>query len=98
MAKSPEFLVPLRRWPMGVKLGGMFLLLMLLAGGNLYFINKVYGNIANAAELINQSGRLRHLSQQVALQSASFVTEPSEAARQLEMKLESEFLMHYAQV
>ncbi|MBI1888107.1 MAG: response regulator [Nitrosomonadales bacterium] len=98
MAKSPEFPVPLRRWPMGVKLGGMFLLLMLLAGGNLYFINKVYGNIANAAELINQSGRLRYLSQQVALQSASFVMEPSEAARQLEMKLEGEFLMHYAQV
>ena len=72
---------------MGIKLGGMFLLLMLLAGGNLYFINKVYGNIANAAELINQSGRLRYLSQQVALQSASFVMEPSEAARQLKMKL-----------
>ena len=98
MAKLPKFLVPLRRWPMGIKLGGMFLLLMLLAGGNLYFINKVYGNIANAAELINQSGRLRYLSQQVALQSAGFVMEPSEAARQLKMKLEGEFLMHYAQV
>ena len=38
MAKLPKFLVTLRRWPMGIKLGGMFLLLMLLAGGNLYFI------------------------------------------------------------
>ena len=98
MANLPKFLAPFRRLPMGFKLGGMFMLLMLLSGGNLYFINQVYDSIANAAKLINQSGRLRSLSQQVALQSAGFVLEPSAAARQLVIELESEFSENCAQV
>ena len=79
-----------RRLSVGLKLGGVFLLLVTLATGNLYFVGKGYDSIANVANIINQSGQLRYLSQQIAFQSASFLQEPGEAARQSKLKVESE--------
>ena len=87
-----------RRLSVGFKLGGVFLLLVTLATGNLYFVGKGYDSIANVADIINQSGQLRYLSQQIAFQSASFLQEPGEAARQSKLKVESEFKMRYASV
>ncbi|MDO8263370.1 MAG: ATP-binding protein [Gallionella sp.] len=98
MAISSKFITLPRRFPVSIKLGGVFLLLVTLATGNLYFIHNVYDSIANAAEIINQSGRLRYLSQQIAFQSANFVLEPDEASRQSELVVESEFKMRYASV
>src|SRR3989338_3954069 len=87
-----------RRLSVGLKLGGVFLLLVTLATGNLYFVGKGYDSIANVANIINQSGQLRYLSQQIAFQSASFLQEPGESARQSKLKVESEFKMRYASV
>lgn len=87
-----------RRLSVGFKLGAVFLLLVTLATGNLYLVGKGYDSIANVADIINQSGQLRYLSQQIAFQSASFMLEPSEAARQSKLEVEREFKMRYASV
>ncbi|MFZ2524714.1 MAG: ATP-binding protein [Candidatus Ferrigenium altingense] len=93
-----ESAAPPRRLSVGFKLGAVFLLLVTLATGNLYFVGKGYDSIANVADIINQSRQLRYLSQQIAFQSASFLQEPGEAARQSKLKVESEFKMRYASV
>jgi signal transduction histidine kinase/CheY-like chemotaxis protein/HPt (histidine-containing phosphotransfer) domain-containing protein len=98
MAITSESIPSPRRSSVSLKLGGVFLLLVTLATGNLYFINSVYDSIANVAGIINQSGRLRYLSQQIAFQSASYVLEPDEAVRQSRLKAENEFNMRYAGV
>ncbi|MDD5300923.1 MAG: PAS domain S-box protein [Gallionella sp.] len=98
MTISPESVVQPRRLSVSIKLGGIFLLLAIIATGNLYLSNTLHDSIANIANIINQSGRLRYLSQQIAFQSASFVLEPSEAARQSELDAENEFKMRYAGV
>lgn len=73
MATPPEFIALPRRLSVNLKLGVIFLLLALIAAGNLYFTNKVHDSFLSIAGIINQSGRLRYLSQQIALQSAGFV-------------------------
>ncbi len=85
-----------RRLTISVKLGAVFLLLAVIASGNLFFSNAMHNSIESSADIINQSGRLRYLSQQIAFHSASFVLEPSEAARQAELEVESEFMIRYA--
>ncbi len=98
MAISPESVAQPRRLSVSIKLGVVFLLLAITATGNLYLSNTLHDSIANIANIINQSGRLRYLSQQVAFQSASFVLEPGEAARQSEVEAENEFKVRYAGV
>ncbi|OGS96358.1 MAG: hypothetical protein A3H31_05410 [Gallionellales bacterium RIFCSPLOWO2_02_FULL_57_47] len=98
MANLSRFIALPRRLPIGIKLGTVFLLLVTFATGNLYLISKAFDSIMDVAGIINQSGRLRYISQQLALQSASFVNEPGEAARQAEIELESKYLLHYANV
>ncbi|MDP2762192.1 MAG: PAS domain S-box protein, partial [Sideroxyarcus sp.] len=83
---------------MSTKLGGIFLLLVALATGSLYFVNKIHDGITNIAGIVNQSGRLRYLSQQAALQSAGFVLGSDDAVRQSMLATENEFEMHYAGV
>jgi len=78
-----------------IKLGAVFLLLAMIASGNLYFSNVMHDSIANVADIINQSGRLRYLSQKIAFNSASFVLEPSEAAKQVGLETETEFGIRY---
>ena len=87
-----------RRLSVSVKLGGIFLLLAIIAAGNLYLSNTLRESVANMFGTINQSGRLRYLSQRIALNSAGFVLEADDAARQLGSKLAGEFDMHYAGV
>ncbi|MDP4030293.1 MAG: PAS domain S-box protein [Gallionella sp.] len=98
MVISPESVAQPRRLSVSAKLGGIFLLLAITATGNLYLSNTLHDSIANIANIINQSGRLRYLSQQIAFQSASFVLEPGEAARQSEVEAENEFKVRYAGV
>ncbi|MFZ2303053.1 MAG: PAS domain S-box protein [Gallionella sp.] len=98
MTVSSGSVIQPRRLSVSIKLGAVFLLLAITATGNLYLSNTLHDSIANIANIINQSGRLRYLSQQAALQSAGFVLEPGEAAMQAEIKVESEFKMHYAGV
>ena len=98
MNPPPKSVALPRHLSVSVKLGGVFLLLAIIATGNLYFSNKMHDSIANIANIINQSGQLRYLSQKIAFNSASFVLEPGEAARQSELEVESEFKMRYASV
>ena len=81
-----------------IKLGAVFLLLATLASGNLVFSNMMHGSIANIADIINQSGRLRYLSQKIAFDSASFVLEPSGAAKQVGLEAQTRFEMRFASV
>ena len=98
MAITPKFISSLRPRSLGHKLGGIFLLLLMVYSGNLFFVDKMYSVIAHTDELINDSGRLRYLSQQIALQSSIYVMEPSEAARRAKIELENEFLGQFAKV
>ena len=98
MTISSESIAQPRRLSVSIKLGGIFLLLAITATGNLYLSNTLHDSIANIASIINQSGRLRYLSQQIAFQSASFVLEPGEAAWHSEVEAENEFKMRYAGV
>lgn len=87
-----------RRLSVSIKLGGIFLLLAIIATGNLYLSNTLHDNLENMFGTINQSGRLRYLSQRISLSSAAFVPEADAAARQVGSKLAREFDMHYAGV
>ncbi|MDP4028570.1 MAG: PAS domain S-box protein [Gallionella sp.] len=87
-----------RHLSVSIKLGGVFLLLAIIATGNLYFSNTMHGSISNIANIINQSGQLRYLSQKIAFNSASFVLAPGEAARQSELEGENAFNLRYASV
>ncbi|HEU0234330.1 MAG TPA: PAS domain S-box protein [Gallionella sp.] len=98
MAIPSESVAQPRRLSVNRKLGGVFLLLAVIAAGNLYLSEMLHNSIANIASIINQSGRLRYLSQQIAFQSASFVLEPGEDARQAEIELENDFKMHFPKV
>jgi len=98
MAISSESVVHPRSLSVSAKLGGIFLLLAVTATGNLYLSNTMHDSLANIASIVNQSGRLRYLSQQSALQSSSFVQEPSEAVRQSMLATKNEFETHYAGV
>ena len=98
MTISPESIALPRRLSVSLKLGGVFLLLVTLATGNLYFADKMHDSISNIASIINQSGQLRYLSQKIAFQSASFVLEPGEAARQAEQEGENAFNLRHASV
>jgi len=98
MNPPPKSVALPRHLSVSVKLGGVFLLLAIIATGNLYFSNEMHDSIANIADIINQSGKLRYLSQKIAFNSASFVLEPGEAARQSEREVESEFNLRYAGV
>ncbi|MHB9101182.1 MAG: EAL domain-containing protein [Sulfuricella sp.] len=47
-----------------------FLLFLALMAGNLIVTERLYGGIANTATIVNESGRLRYLSQEIAFRSA----------------------------
>ncbi|MBZ0097120.1 MAG: EAL domain-containing protein [Sulfuricella sp.] len=98
MTISPESVATPRRLSVSIKLGGVFLLLVSLAAGNLYLAERLHDGIANVGGIINHSGRLRYLSQQIALRSASFVLEPDADVGQLAREMENEFELHYARV
>jgi len=87
-----------RHLSVSFKLGGVLLLLAMLATGNLYFADRMHDSISNVAGIINQSGQLRYLSQKIAFNSASFVLEPGEDARQSEQEGEKAFNLRYASV
>ncbi len=98
MTISSESVATPRRLSVSLKLGAILLLLATLAGGNLYFAEKLYNGIVNVAGIVNQSGRLRFLSQQIALRSASYVLEPDEDVGQSARNAEAEFEVYYARV
>ena len=97
MTTSPKSIALPLHISVSVKLGGIFLLLAIIATGNLYFSNTMHDSIANIASIINQSGQLRYLSQKIAFNSASFVMD-GEAARQSEREGENAFNLRYASV
>ncbi|MBI5752939.1 MAG: PAS domain S-box protein, partial [Hydrogenophilales bacterium] len=98
MTTSPKSVALPRHLTVSIKLGGVLLLLAITAIGNLYFSNEMHGSITNVADIINQSGQLRYLSQKIAFNSASFVLEPGEDARRSEQEGESAFNLRYASV
>ena len=98
MTASSQSIAPPRRMSVSIKLGAIFLLLAAIASGNLFFSNVMHDSIANIADIINQSGRLRYLSQKIAFNSASFVLEPSEVTKQVGLESETRFEMRYASV
>jgi diguanylate cyclase (GGDEF)-like protein/PAS domain S-box-containing protein len=91
MIISSKSLAHPHRLSVSVKLGMVFLLLVTLAAGNLYFVERLHDGLVNIAGIVNQSGRLRYLSQGIALHSAGYVFEQSEGARQLVRDVEKEF-------
>ncbi len=98
MTTAPKPIALPRHLTVSIKLGGGFLLLAIIATGNLYFSNEMHDSISNIASIINQSGQLRYLSQKIAFNSASFVLEPGENARQSEREAENAFNLRYASV
>lgn len=98
MTAAPKSIALPRHLSVSLKLGGVFLLLAIIATGNLYFSNVMHDSISNIASIINQSGQLRYLSQKIAFSSAGFVLEPGEAARQSEREGENAFNLRYASV
>jgi len=98
MTTSPKSIALPRHLSVSSKLGGVFLLLVFIASGNLYFSNVMHDSIANIASIINQSGQLRYRSQQIAFNSASFALKPDEAARQSILEAASKFKLRHADV
>ena len=97
MTTPPKSIALPRHLSVSIKLGGVFLLLVIIATGNLYFSNRMHDSISNIANIINQSGQLRYLSQKIAFNSAGFVMD-GEAARQSERDGENAFNLRYASV
>lgn len=87
-----------RHLSLGTRLGGIFLLLMIIAAGNLYFVDSVYDSVSNAGSVINQSARLRYLSQRLAFQSAEYIRAPDEVVMETEIEADYEFKRQYARV
>lgn len=98
MIHPPKFIAMPRRLSISLKLGAAILLLAMLAGGNLYLSERMYDSIVDTAGIINQSGRLRYLSQQIALHSAGFVLEPGAEAGHRVREGETVFERHYARL
>ncbi|HEU0219566.1 MAG TPA: EAL domain-containing protein [Gallionella sp.] len=97
MDAAPKSTAIPRHLSVSLKLGGVFLLLAIIATGNLYFSNTMHDSISNIADIINQSGQLRYLSQKIAFNSAGFVLD-GETARQSEKEGENTFNLRYASV
>ncbi|WIM04937.1 MAG: EAL domain-containing protein [Candidatus Nitricoxidivorans perseverans] len=91
-----SYLAMPHRLSVSLKLGAIFLVLATLAAGNLYFSERLHDSVVDMAGIINQSGRLRYLSQQIALRSAGLVLEPDADAGQMARASEDEFELHYA--
>ncbi|MDP2977944.1 MAG: PAS domain S-box protein, partial [Thiobacillus sp.] len=65
----------LLRPSLGKKFGIAFLLFFALTAGNLILVERLYDGAADTASIINESGRLRYISQEIAFQSARAVYE-----------------------
>ncbi len=76
---------------LGKKLGVAFLLFFVLTAGNLIVAERLYDGIADTASIVNGSGRLRYLSQEIAFHSARLAYEKhrdGEALGQLLVRFE----------
>jgi diguanylate cyclase (GGDEF)-like protein/PAS domain S-box-containing protein len=65
----------LLRPSLGKKFGIAFLLFFALTVGNLIAVERLYGGAADTASIINESGRLRYISQEIAFQSMGLTYE-----------------------
>jgi len=65
----------LLRPSLGKKFSVAFLLFFALTAGNLILVKRLYDGAADTASIINESGRLRYISQEIAFQSARLVYE-----------------------
>ncbi|OIP08014.1 MAG: hypothetical protein AUK53_10800 [Betaproteobacteria bacterium CG2_30_59_46] len=70
---------PLLNWllrpSLGRKFGIIFLLVIALTVGNLIVVERLYDGIVNTTTIVNESGRLRYLSQEIAFYSARLAYE-----------------------
>ncbi|GAO35169.1 hypothetical protein SCT_0553 [Sulfuricella sp. T08] len=73
----------LLRPSLGKKIGIAFLLFLGLTAGNLIVAERLYDGIANTATIINESGRLRYLSQEIAFRSAILAYEKRQDSKEL---------------
>lgn len=65
----------LLRPSLGRKFGFAFISLLLVTAGNLFVAERMYDEIADMAIVINESGRLRYMSQEIAYHSTRLVHE-----------------------
>ncbi|MFH1493906.1 MAG: EAL domain-containing protein [Pseudomonadota bacterium] len=61
---------PLVRLTVGQKLAAIFLAFFLLTAASLMVVDKLYTGVADASRLVNDSGKLRYLSQRLAFYTA----------------------------
>ncbi|MHB1292028.1 MAG: PAS domain S-box protein, partial [Sulfuricella sp.] len=73
----------LLRPSLGKKLSIAFLLFFALMVGNLIFAERLYEGIADTANIVNESGRLRFLSQKIAFHSTRLVYEKHQDGKML---------------
>ncbi|MBZ0104441.1 MAG: PAS domain S-box protein [Sulfuricella denitrificans] len=82
---------PLVRLSVGHKLAVIFLAFFLLTAGSLALVETLYNSVADASRLINDSGKLRYLSQRLAFYTAESALQnrPSEAIPPLMQRFEA---------
>ncbi len=68
----------LLRPSLGKKFSIAFLLFFALTAGNLILVERLYDGAADMANIINESGRLRYISQEIAFQTARLIYEKSQ--------------------
>ncbi|MHB0981970.1 MAG: HAMP domain-containing protein [Thiobacillus sp.] len=75
---------------LGKKFGIAFLLFFVLTAGNLIIVERLYDGASDTASIINESGRLRYISQEIAFQSMGLAYERRQDRRGLD-RLSAEF-------
>ncbi|MDQ1315906.1 MAG: hypothetical protein QG662_2015, partial [Pseudomonadota bacterium] len=80
----------LLRPSLGKKFSVAFLLFFALTAGNLIFVERLYDGASDTASIINESGRLRYISQEIAFQSMGLAYEKHRDSQELD-RLSAEF-------
>ena len=80
----------LLRPSLGKKFSIAFLLFFVLTAGNLIFVKRLYNGVADTASIVDESGRLRYISQKIAFQSMGLAYEKRQDSQGLE-RLSAEF-------
>lgn len=82
LVKQPRFsakppVASFWRPSLGQKIGGLFLLLLLVAAGNIVVVKSMLGDMNDVAATLNVVGKLRMLSQKIAFDTADATQQPT---------------------